>query len=87
MKINCESEKGGSVTLNAAHGITASYAVATVADNPAPEILYVWAKLPNGKRVQLFLNRETGLCVVDVVNKRETGGNEVFRMDLNRVKV
>ncbi len=71
--------KGGAITLNEKHGISASYAVATVGDLPPSEIFYAFAKLKGGRRLQFFLNRETGLVVVDVIDKNEKGGREILR--------
>ena len=85
MRIQCRTKQGGSVQLNRRHGVWASYAVAGVAGRPPPEILYCGAKLANGRQIQLFLNRETGLVVVDVIARHGRGGNEVMRMDANRV--
>lgn len=79
IKINCETVKGGSVTINKAHGVSVNYAVAGVADIPPSELLYVWAKTQNGRTVQFFFNRETGLIVVDVVAKSEKSGREIVR--------
>lgn len=73
------TNKGGAITLNEKHGVSASYAVATVGNLPPSEIFYGFAKLKDGRRIQFFLNRETNLVVVDVINKRETGGNEIIR--------
>ena len=83
MKIQCQTEKGGSVQLNQEHGVWASYAVAGVADQAPPEILYAGAKLPSGREVQFFVNRETGLIVVDVMTPDGKGGNEVLRINAN----
>jgi hypothetical protein len=85
MKVQCETEKGGSVQLNNDHGVWASYAVAGVAGLPPPEILYAGVTLPNGRQVQFFLNRESGLVVVDVVAPHNRGGNEVLRLNANMV--
>ena len=85
MKIQCTSRKGGSVQLNRQHAVWASYAVAGVADQPPPEILYSGATLPNGRHVQFFLNRETGLVVVDIMTPDAKGGNEVLRINANTV--
>jgi hypothetical protein len=79
MKINCETAKGGAVELNKKHGVWASYAVATVGDTPAPEIMYAGITLPSGKSIQFFVNRETGLVVLDVVNKGGKSGVELIR--------
>ena len=79
VKINCETEQGGAVELNKAHGVWASYAVASVGERKPPEILYAGAKLSNGKTIQFFLNRETGLVVVDIVNKGGKSGTEILR--------
>ena len=80
MKVNCETAKGGAVSFNTKHGVWASYAVAGVAGSPPPEILYAGAKLSSGQSVQFFLNRETGLIVVDLINRGGKGGCEVLRM-------
>lgn len=85
MKIRCRTEKGGSVSLNHDHGVWASYAVAGVTGLPIPELLYAGATLRNGKSVQFFLNRETGLVVVDVIDSNEPVGNEVLRINANIV--
>lgn len=85
MKIQCTTKIGGSVRLNAKHGVWASYAVASVADLPPPEILYAGMTLPNGRQVQFFANRESGLIVVDVVAPEGHGGNEVLRLNANAV--
>lgn len=85
MKIQCTTKKGGSVQLNKGHGVWASYAVAGVADLPRPEILYAGVTLPNGRHVQFFANRESGLVVVDIMRAGMSGGNEVLRLDANAV--
>lgn len=72
--------KGGSVMFNEAHGVWASYAVAGCGDEePRLELFYAGIKLPDGRNVLLFVNRENGLVVVDVVNKDQHGGIEIFR--------
>lgn len=76
------SNKGGSVTLNEKHGVSCSYAVESES-----ELLHTWITLPNGRQVQFFVNRETGLVVVDIINKKGTGGNEICRMMANEVKL
>ena len=85
MKIQCHTAKGGSVRFNRKHGAWASYAVAGVSGQSPPELLYAGATLANGRQVQFFLNRETGLVVVDVVAKGSHGGNEVLRINANAV--
>jgi hypothetical protein len=82
IKVNCETSKGGSVEFNKSHGVSASYAVVSVGDIPPAEIFYAWLKLPNGKRLQLFVNRETGLVVVDVIDKNDKGGIEILRRNV-----
>lgn len=79
VKVNCETAKGGAVQLNAKHHVWASYAVATVGDSAPPEIMYAGIKLRSGKSVQFFVNRDTGLIVLDVINKGERGGCELVR--------
>jgi hypothetical protein len=83
--ISCETSKGGAAKLG--KDVTVSYAVAGVADLPVAELFYAWVKLPNGKTVQVFVNRETGLIVVDVVRKDERGGNEILRANANGVSM
>ena len=85
VNITCETSKGGCAKLG--KDVTVSYAVASVADLPASEILYVWVKLPSGKTVQLFVNRETGLIVIDVVRKDERGGNEILQTKVDAVRM
>ena len=80
--VTAETPKGGAVKLNKRHGAWASYAVASVADRPAPEILYSGLTLKDGRAVQFFLNRETGLVVVDVIDADEKGGCEILRVHL-----
>jgi len=82
IKINCTTKAGGSVTLNKRHGVTVSYAVATVGDMVPAEILQAWAKLRDGSSVQFFLNRETGLIVVDHIAKNGQCGVEIVRTKL-----
>ena len=79
MKVNAKTDKGGAVVLNEEHNVWASYAVARVGNQPPPEILYAGAMLDDGRRVQFFLNRETGLIVVDVIDADGSGGVEVLR--------
>jgi len=42
-------------------------------------------QLDSGRWVQFFLNRETGLVVVDIVAENGFGGNEVLRIFANAV--
>jgi hypothetical protein len=79
VKIRAKSPKGGAVVFNQKHNAWASYAVASVADFPPPELLYAGVTLPDGRLVTVFVNRETGLIVVDVVDKTGNSGTEVFR--------
>jgi len=82
MKIRCKSRKGGAVTFNAKHGVWASYAVAGLGGENPPQLFYSGIKLPDGRRVQLFVNRETGLVVVDVIDKGGKGGCEIVRRNV-----
>ena len=82
VEITAETPQGGAVKLNTKHGVWASYCVAQVGDLPPSEILYAGAKLKDGRRVQFFLNRETGLVVVDVIDKNGKGGVEILRTSL-----
>ena len=82
IQITAETKKGGAVKLNTRQGVWASYAVATTGDTPPPEVLYAGARLLDGRAVQFFLNRETGLVVVDVVDARGAGGREILRASL-----
>jgi len=67
--------------LNKSHGVWASYAVAGVGKLPRPELLYAGATLDNGRQVHFFLNRESGLVVVDIVTPGGRCGNEVLRLN------
>ncbi len=77
--VKCETMKGGTVNLNSDHDVWASYAVAAVGDGPAPEILCTGIKLLDGSSIQFFVNRETGLVVVDHVKKSGKSGVELLR--------
>ena len=87
MEIRCATQTGGSIQFNKKQGAWASYAVAGVSGQPIPEILYAGATLPNRRQVRFFLNRETGLIMVDVVNAKGTSGNEVLRINANEVPI
>jgi hypothetical protein len=75
MKVTCKAKHGGAVKFNAKDGAWASYSVAEQYDG----ILYAGVKLESGRHVQLFVNRKTGLIVVDVIDKGGRGGNEILR--------
>jgi hypothetical protein len=79
MKINAESENGGAVVLNEEHNAWASYSVADMHDN----LFYAGITMKDGHSVQFFVNRETGLVVVDYNHKNDKGGNELLRKTLN----
>lgn len=70
--------------MNKKHGVWASYAVAGVADLPRPEILTAQIKLPDGRIVEFFANRESGLIVVDVRDKNGKGGTELLRTTIDK---
>jgi hypothetical protein len=78
MKITCTTDKGGAVELNKAHGVWASYAVAKVGNLPAREIFYAGVTLNDGRKVGLFVNRETGLVVVDEIYAKRTKGADGY---------
>jgi len=86
MDINCTTQQGGSVTLNTDHGVWASYAVAGVAGLPPAEILYAGATLQDGRHVQFFLNRQTGLICVDIINTDGRSGTEILRINAEAVR-
>ena len=77
--VTANTTKGGAVTLNEQHGVWASYAVAGVGGIEPSELFYAGLKLPDGRGVSLFVNRESGLIVIDVVDKDGKGGVEVLR--------
>lgn len=79
IKITCETEKGGAVQLNERHGVWASYAVAKVGDLPASELLYAAIDLSKSLTLQLFVNRETGLVVLETIDTARNSGTELFR--------
>lgn len=86
MEINCTTQQGGSVTLNTDHGVWASYAVAGVAGRPPDELLYAGASLEDGRGVQFFLNRESGLICVDIIADDGRSGTEVLRILADAVR-
>ena len=77
--ITAETEQGGAVILNEGRKIYASYAVAGVADLPRPGILYSGGLLPDGRKIEFFLNADTGLVVIDIIDKKGKGGTEILR--------
>ena len=79
IKVTAVTDKGGAVRINEEHGVWASYAVATAGDLPPAELLMAAGKLPDGRQVQFFLNRQTGLVVVDVIDKGGRSGCEILR--------
>ena len=83
MKVVCETKDGGSVQFSEKDGVWASYAVAGGLSE-APELFYAGVGLPDGRSVNLFVNRETGLVVVDVVDPDGKAGVEVLRRKVVR---
>lgn len=43
---------------------------------------YAWIDLPDGRTVSLFVNIDTALIVVDVVDANEKGGIEILRRNV-----
>lgn len=86
LQIHYEQPDGASVTLHKKNGVSASYTAGGIASNDGfkwhAELFYANAKLKDGRRVTFFLNRETNLIVVDVLDKDETGGVEILRQTL-----
>ncbi len=77
--VRCETEKGGAVKLG--NDVMASYAVAGTSGSPPPELVHIWIDVPGkpGQQIQLFVNRGTGLVVVERVDTRTGSGKEFFR--------
>ena len=75
MKIRAKVKGGGAVLFNSKVNAWASYGIHS-------EILYSGVKLPDGRSVQTFVNRETGLIVVDVIDKGGRGGHEILRRNV-----
>ena len=48
-----------------------------------PETIRREVELPSGSSILFFVNKETGLVVLDIVDKNLTGGNEIFRSFIN----
>ena len=69
------SEPAGRILSPGKDGSWASYDV-------HPGIMYSGVTLPDGRAVQFFCNRETGLIVVDVIDKNKKGGREILRRTL-----
>lgn len=77
IKTVCETPEGGTAEIG--KDLTVSYKVVSVADEPAMDIAYVWMKMPDGRRLEVFINRESGLVVCDIQEKRGLCGNEFVR--------
>ena len=69
------------------HGVSVNYYHVDHADEKSNMLLNCNITLPNGRNVQFFVNRDTGLIVVDVVAKSGNSGNEVLRINANNVAV
>lgn len=77
IKVNCDTPVGGSVTIG--DHVTVSYRVVAVGESGPMDIFYAWVKMPDGRRLSLFVNRETGLVVADIDEKKYPGGTEFVR--------
>ena len=80
IKVNCTTEAGGSVEFGDKKDAWASYAVAGANGEPPPEHFYAGIKLKNGKRISLFVNRETGLVVLDAASSAKSNVELVRKM-------
>ena len=78
MKVTATTKRGGAVQFNGRHGAWASYHVAGVGKDTVPT-MYAGLTLTDGRGVQLFVNRASGLIVVDVIDKGGKGGREILR--------
>ena len=76
----------GQVVLHKRHSVTASYGPVQ-GDGWKNYLFHSGVNLPNGRRVAFFVNRETGVVVVDIIAKSGNRGNEVLRIDANKVHV
>jgi hypothetical protein len=47
------------------------------------KLFYAGLTMPDGHSIQFFVNRETGLVVVDYAHKNDKGGTELLRKNLN----
>jgi hypothetical protein len=69
------------------HGITTTYYHVDFSDGKRNHLLHCSAKLPNGKTVTFFVNRDTNLVVVDIIAKNGKSGNEVLRINADNIEV
>ena len=74
--VTANSKKGGAVTLNEQHGVRASYATAGIFSRDPKELFYAGIKLPDGRGISLFVNRENGLIVVNVGKSNSKGTSQ-----------
>lgn len=77
VEVKNETDEGGLVELNKKHAVWASYA--SVDGMPGNQLFRAGIALNNGKSVQLFVNRETGLVVLDLISKDGVSGTELIR--------
>lgn len=82
IKVTAETENGGAVVFNDRHGAWASYAVAGVSGLPRLPILYANVKDKSGKDVQFFYNRDSGLIVVELIDRKGGSGVELLRVNV-----
>lgn len=52
-----------------------------------PKPIEISCRTPKNNFIHFFYNPENNLLVVDLVNKKETGGNEIVRMKLDEDKL
>lgn len=86
LKIHYQQKDGGSVTFHKKNHVHANYTEGGITSGDGhywhADILRAGALLKDGRRVEFFLNRETNLVVVDVIDKNDKGGVEILRCNV-----
>jgi hypothetical protein len=82
MKVRVNTKNGGAVEFCDKPLVWAAFyydGLGTGKRKLNKDLLFAHADLNDGRRVSFFLNRATGLVVVDVIDKTDEGGVEILR--------
>ncbi len=52
--------------------------------DPRDQLFHVYVEMPDGREVAFFLNTDTGLIVVDVVDADGEAGVELYRRHIDQ---
>ena len=88
MKIHYKQKDGAGISFYKKRHVSASYTYRGLKSSDGnvwhADILRAGATLNNGQHVEFFLNRATGLVVVDVLRKGGRSGMELLRQTIDQ---